>query len=71
VNAQLSYVMARQRGAELQRADEQARLARQADAERRELPDPRPLACVIAQPAPRSPRGMTALEIQPAIGTER
>ena len=71
MNAQLNYIMARQRSAELQHYGEQARLAREADAGRRKSPDPRPLTCMSARPAPRSPRGITALEIEPAIGSER
>jgi hypothetical protein len=71
MNAQLNYMIARHRSAELQRAGEQARLAREADAGRRKLPDPRSITCVSAQSAPRSPRGISALEIERAIGSER
>jgi hypothetical protein len=40
MNAQLNYMTAKQRSAELQRAGEQVRLAREAHLGRRKLPDP-------------------------------
>ncbi len=71
MNAQLNYITARHRIAELQHAGEQARLVRQADAARRKPPHPRAITSVSAQPAPRSPLGITPLEIEPAIRSER
>ncbi|MBV8218637.1 MAG: hypothetical protein JO325_09240 [Solirubrobacterales bacterium] len=66
MNAHVTYTLARQRSTELQRAGHRARLANEA---RSTSPD-RQLT-PSARPAPRSPRGLTALQVEPGIGSEQ
>jgi hypothetical protein len=64
---QLNFTIARQRSAELQRAAEGARLAREVPARRRKLivTDP------ITRPGAESLQGTTALEVERTIGVAR
>jgi hypothetical protein len=63
MNAKLTYLMARQASAELQRAAERSRLASGLRADTSELNS--------APPAPDGRRAIGPLEIEPAIGCER
>jgi hypothetical protein len=75
MNAQLNYLMARQRSAELQHAGQGAQFAREARVGRRKLRrggrDLNPNTRVSAQPGRTTPCGLTALEVERAIGSER
>ena len=64
---QLNYMMARQRSAELHRAGERSRLAREVPAGRRKLRDTDP----ITRPSAEPQRGTTALEVERTIGGAR
>jgi hypothetical protein len=67
MNNQLNYMMVRQRNAELHHAGEQARLAREMHAAGRNLPDQTPITQVTIKPGRRSPRAVTALEVERPI----
>jgi hypothetical protein len=62
MNPQVNYTIARRLSAELQRAGEQARLARAARAARSELSDPRISTRVGTHPVRSKPSAVTALE---------
>ena len=61
MNAQLHYIIARQRCAELRRASEQTRLAHEKPKRRRRLRDPHP----ITRARTESSRERPALEAEP------
>jgi hypothetical protein len=67
MNTELLSTMAQQRGTELRRAGEQARLATEVPARRRRLRDPNP----TARPSNEPWRARTALEVERAIGGAR
>jgi hypothetical protein len=67
MNAQLNYMIARHRSAELQRAGERTRIATDVPAMRRRLRDQNTITPPSAEPA----RGTTALEGKRAIGGAR
>ena len=67
MNAQLNYMMARHRSAELRRAGERARIATEVPARRRRLRDQN----TITRPSAEPGRGTTALEAKRAIGGAR
>ena len=67
MNAQLNYMIARHRSAELQRAGERTRIATDVPAMRRRLRDQNTIAPPSAEPA----RGRAALEGKRAIGGAR
>jgi hypothetical protein len=71
MNAHLTYIMVDQRSAELQRAGERARLVSKARQGRRQPPHPNLITRAGAQLGRRGPRAMTALEVEPGIGSER
>jgi len=67
MNAQMNYLIARQRGAEQRRAGEHARLATEVPARRRGLRDPNP----IMRPSSEAYRGRPALAADRTIGGAR
>ncbi|HUA04709.1 MAG TPA: hypothetical protein VMB27_12450 [Solirubrobacteraceae bacterium] len=67
MNAQLNYMIARQRCAVLRRAGEQARLAREVPPRRRRLRDMHP----ITRASTKLRRGTPPLEADPTIWGER
>jgi hypothetical protein len=67
MNAQLNYVIARHRSAELQRADERTRIATEVPARRRRLRDQDTITRSSAEPG----RLTTAVEGKRAIGGAR
>ena len=67
MNAQLNYMIARHRSAELQRAGERTRIATEVPARRRRLRDQN----TITHPSAERGRGMIALEVERAIGGAR
>ena len=67
MNAQLNYMMARQRSAEVQLTGERAQLAVQVLARRRSLRSQN----TITRPSAESGRGTTAVEIAREIGGAR
>ena len=70
MNPHLTYMIARHRSAELQRARQQAQLADESRAVRKS-PDLDPIIRASTQPARTSPRVTTTLETQPGTGSER
>jgi hypothetical protein len=70
MTAELRYMMAQLRSAELQGAAEQARRAGEARAARRRARHPNLIARAAARPGHGDARGTTTLEIEPAIGGE-
>jgi hypothetical protein len=71
MNTHLHYIIARHRSAEVQRSARRLRLAHEVQAARRKSPDSHPAASGGAQPAPRTAIVTTALEVGPAVGSER
>jgi hypothetical protein len=78
MNTQVNYMIAQQRSDELQRATERARLRREVCAGRHKSrgggpggPRLGPVTRVGAQPAQGTSRGITALEVEPAVGSRR
>ena len=67
MNAQLNYMMARHRSAELRRAGERARMVTEVPARRRRLRDQNTITRPNAEPG----RARAALEVEPAIGGAR
>jgi hypothetical protein len=71
MNTNLYHLINQQRTAELRRAAERARLARDAAGRRRDTCDPAPVT-FRSQPSRRvSPRDLTALEVEQASGGTR
>jgi hypothetical protein len=74
MNAQLNYIVARQRSAELQRAGQQSRLARETHPSRRKSSQggrgPNRALSASALRAGGCPRGITARQVEP-VRSER
>ena len=71
MNTQLYYMVARQRGVELRLAAERTRLAREASGQRRHVRDGAPVTRLSVNPRRVSPRDMTVLEPERAMGGAR
>jgi hypothetical protein len=71
MNPQLMYPIAQQQGAELHRAGQRARLASEARAARRSLRRPNLITGLSARAGQGSPPGMTTLELDPTIASDR
>jgi hypothetical protein len=66
MNTQLHYMVTPQRGVELRRAAERARLTSEVSDRRRNTRDPAPVTRLSMRPPRISPRDMTALDVEHA-----